>query len=113
MSKKEKLKKTKSKKKKKQKKEKSSIEKDSLVINHKIELKLAKKMDFLRLDKYVKKGNKNVKSWKMEFGIPYWLYNSKGKIENKNYILSDSTDLTDFSDYLNRNQVLILINPFD
>lgn len=48
------------------------------------------------------------KVWKPRFGFPYWLYNSEGVIENKNYILDENTDLEDFKIYLNNEQVLIL-----
>ncbi len=63
----------------------------------------------MQLDKYIKKKGKDAKSWKMKHGIPYWLINSKGDIENANYILNENTDLEDFANYLNRQQVLILI----
>lgn len=95
---------------KKTKKKKSKKKgKKAKKINHKIDLRIAKMMDFLEVDQYKVKKGKNVKSWKVMNGIPYWLYNSKKEIENKNYILNENTDLEDFRDYLNREQILILI----
>lgn len=90
-----------SKKKKKEKKVKKAKRK---TVNHNIVLKVANKKDFLELDK-IKDGKK---IWKPKFGIPFWLYNSKGVIENKNYILSDDSDLEAFKQYLILEQVLIL-----
>jgi len=93
----------------KDKKKKKKLKK----ISHQINLRIATKTDFLELEKYTQKKGKRIKKWKMITGFPYWLYNSKGKIENKNYILNENTDLSSFSDYLLRNQVLILTSKFD
>ena len=95
------------------KKQKSKKAKKVKKIRHKIDLRVAVKMDFLELDKYIQKDKKKVKSWKMMKGIPYWMFNSKGVIENKNYILSDDTDLEEFGSYLLREQILILTSQFD
>lgn len=92
-------------KKKKPKKEKKA---KSKIFEHGIMLKIAKKQDFLEIDEYTTQDGKGRKSWKIIKGFPFWLINSKGQIENKNYILDKYTDLQTFSDWLVREQVLIL-----
>jgi hypothetical protein len=84
-------------------------------LNHNIKLRVAKKIDFLELDKYetVPGKNKKKKVWKMIKGYPYWMFNSKGEIENNNYILDENTDLDEFNNYLVRQQILILTSRFD
>lgn len=94
--------------KKKEKKKKSKKKKVKPII-HPVKLRLGKKTDFLELDKY--EGKKKV--WKPRFGLPYWMINSKGKIENKPYILDEDTDLKEFSNYLVREQILVPISIFD
>lgn len=69
-----------------------------------INLKEAVSKDFLEVD-YMKPGGG--KAWKMIVGIPYWMKNSKGEIENKNYRTTNATDLKEFGDYLQRKQIFI------
>lgn len=103
--KKEKTKKKKSKKIKNPKKEKKL--KKAKSIKHEIKLRIAKKKDFLEVDKhYIKNGKKKTK-WKLRVGVPFWMYNSKGEIENKNYIMHEDFDLDDLGIYLSKEQILI------
>ena len=95
------------KKKKKQEKEKSSKIK---AIDFEIKLRIAVKADFLILDKYLEGGKKK---WKLRFGLPYWLINSKGVIENDPYIIDEHTNTSDFGDFLQQKRVLIPIKRFD
>lgn len=69
-----------------------------------LKLKVAKSKDLLELDGYKKGG---AKVWKLRNGFPFWLINSKGKIENKNYILNEDTDPADIGNWLARQQILI------
>lgn len=93
-------------KKKKQKEKKPKIK----AINFEIQLRVAKQVDFLELDKYLEGGKKK---WKARHGLPYWLINSKGVIENDCYVLDEHTNTSDFADWLVREQVLIPIKRFD
>lgn len=68
-----------------------------------IKLVKAKKVDFVEL---VKQG-KNKKTYKIKEGVPYWLINSKGKIEPQPYRSHAQMDSEEFSDFLMREQVLI------
>lgn len=72
-------------------------------------------MDFLELDRYEKIPGKDKKKkvWKPRVGLPYWMFNSKGEIENKNYLLTEDTDFAEFSNYLVREQILVPISIFD
>ena len=70
----------------------------------KIKLKEAVSKDFLEVDYIKPEGGK---AWKMTIGIPYWMKNSKGDIENKNYRTTEATDLKEFGDYLKRKQIFI------
>jgi hypothetical protein len=72
-----------------------------------ITLKLGRSADFIELDKY---GADNKRIFKPRLGKPYWMFNSKGIIENKNYILDEHTDLEDFKIYLMNEQILIPIS---
>lgn len=65
---------------------------------------MAKKKDFLEIDSYLEGGKKK---WKQKNGVPYWLINSKGIVENKNYILNEDTEKLSFATYLLNEQVLI------
>lgn len=105
MSKKEKKKnkKLKNQKEKNPKKKKSKKEKIK-VVETTLKLKIATKKDLLILDKYKKGGGK---VWKFKEGVPYWLINSKGKIENHHYILTEDTNPQDVADWLIREQMLI------
>lgn len=75
-----------------------------------IKLRVARKDDFLELDKYLEGGKKK---WKLRTGTPYWLINYAGDIENDPYILSDDTDKGNFADWLVREQVLIPVKRFE
>lgn len=70
----------------------------------KIKLRVATKKDLIVIDKYTQGGKKK---WKLKEGIPFWLINSKGEIENKNYILSDDTDKEDLALWMLHEQLLI------
>lgn len=70
----------------------------------KLELKVAQKQDLIEISGYKPNGRKK---WKIRSGIPFWLINSKGEIENKNYILSEDTDTEDLGLWLLNEQVLI------
>ena len=72
-----------------------------------ITLRLGRSTDFIELDKY---GPDNKRIFKPRLGKPYWMFNSKGDIENKNYILDEHTDLQDFKIYLIKEQILIPIS---
>lgn len=92
--------------KKKSKEKKSKIK----AINFEIKLRIAESSDFLILDKYLEGGKKK---WKLRLGLPYWLINSKGVIENDPYIIDEHTNTADFGDFLNQKRVLIPIKRFD
>ena len=70
---------------------------------HKINLKKAVKEDFLEVERML--GKKRI--WKLAIGIPYWMINSKGIIENKNYRTTEATNLKDFGEYLQNGQIFI------
>lgn len=72
-----------------------------------IKLKVAKRENFLVLDKYEKSGKGKKKIWMPKFGTPYWLKNSKGVVENESHVLDKHTDMESFGDYIKRGQVLI------
>ena len=91
------------KKKKKQKSKKNSINE---IFTQEIKFKIALKKDFLEVEKRLDNGK--VK-WKPIEGIPYWLINSKGGIDNKNLIFDSDTDLQQFGIWLHHQQVLIPI----
>ena len=69
---------------------------------HKITITLepATKRDFIEL---VKPGE-----YKVRLGVPYWLYNSKGIIEHKNYITNHNTSFKQLADYFAREQILTI-----
>jgi len=75
-----------------------------------IKLRVANKEDFLELDKYLEGGKKK---WKLKIGVPYWMINYEGKIENDPYILTEDTDKGDFADWLIREQILIPVKRFE
>lgn len=68
-----------------------------------ITLELANKMDFLELVTSHPKPE-----YKIRIGVPYWLYNSKGIIEHKNYITSRNTSFKQLADYFARQQILTI-----
>lgn len=97
--------------KKKEKEKAKKVKKPKIkTIDFEIKLRVAKQGDFLELDKYIDGGKKK---WKLRFGLPYWLINSKGIIENDPYILDEHTNTSDFADWLVREQVLIPLKRFD
>lgn len=61
----------------------------------------------MEVSHYVRKHGKDSPVYKARIGVPYWMVNSKGKVENRFYILAEHTDLKEFGDYLNRGQILI------
>lgn len=69
-----------------------------------ISLTLAKKKDFFVFSEWKDNGGK---IFKPAFGLPYWLKNSKGEIEEYTYILTESTDLDSFAEYCEKKQVYI------
>jgi hypothetical protein len=71
----------------------------------KLKLKKAKRQDFMKLMGHKESGGKK---WGALYGVPYWLINSKGIIEKDNYIFTEHTDMKSFSNYLVREQVLII-----
>lgn len=93
------------KKKSKSKKEKKSSSKRK-EFKTKIKLKVAKKDDFMELDRYVQKKGKKRKKFKPKYGIPYWQIGNSG-ITNWPYIFNEDTDMEEFLDYMSRNQILI------
>lgn len=75
-----------------------------------IKLRVARKDDFLELDRYLEGGKKK---WKLKIGVPYWMINYAGDIENDPYILTEDTDKGNFADWLIREQILIPVKRFE
>lgn len=71
---------------------------------HTIQLKKAIKGDFLEVERINPAGKK---VWKLIYGMPYWMINSKGIIENKNYRTTEATNLKSFGEYLKNEQIFI------
>jgi len=71
---------------------------------------VAKKDDFLELERYLEGGKKK---WKIRLGLPFWLIDSKGKIENDPYIIDEHTDLKEFGNWVSKERVLIPVKRFD
>ena len=69
-------------------------------------LKIAVKKDFLSFLGRVKKKNK----YEPKYGVPYFLINSKGEVENNNYIFTEETNIEEFNNYLLHEQILIIKN---
>jgi len=69
-----------------------------------IKLRQATSEDFFEVD-YIKEGGG--KAWKLKTGQPYWMKNSKGVIENKNYRTTEATNLETLGDYVKRKQIFI------
>ena len=65
-----------------------------------IQLQHANKLDFLDL---IKKGE-----YKVRLGVPFWLINSKGVIEPKNYITNENTTFNDLKEWFDRKQILTI-----
>lgn len=68
-----------------------------------IVLEHARKADFVEL---VKSGKKP--EYKIRLGVPYWLLNSKGILEHKNYITNDTTSFKQLAEYFTRQQILTI-----
>jgi len=75
-----------------------------------IKLRIAKRKDFLEFDKYKEDGK--TRKYKMKLGVPYWMINSKSKIENHVYIVDPHTDLKSFALCLSREQILIVKSKY-
>lgn len=73
------------------------------LITYPLKLKKAVKDDFLEVKRIL--GKKRI--WGLIIGIPYWMINSRGYIENKNYRTTEATDLKDFGVYLKNGQIFI------
>jgi len=76
-------------------------------MEHKIELKLkvATSKDFIEFSHF--KADKKSRVFKMKVGHPFWLINSKGIIEDKNYCIKEDMDKTAFKILLMHEQVLV------
>jgi len=72
----------------------------------KLKLRVATMDDVLYLKGY-KPGKNGGKIKGLKLGMPYWMIKSDGEIENKNYILNETTNKVEFKDYLYRKQILI------
>ena len=69
-----------------------------------ITLQVASKEDLVEIDRITPSGKK---IWKLREGLPFWLINSKGEIENRNYILSNNIDKEDLGLWMLHEQLLI------
>ena len=79
-----------------------------LIINHSIELVKAKPMDLMELD-YMRQTNTGYqKVFKLKEGIPFFLKDSKGNIEDHHYITTDATNLEELGSMFKQNRVLII-----
>ena len=94
-------------KKKKSKKKQSDEKTTDKIVTAEIRFKIAVKKDFLEVEKRIHGGK--IK-WKPMEGIPYWLINSKGKVDNKNLVFDRDTDLQQFGIWLHHQQILIPID---
>lgn len=75
-----------------------------------IEIKQAIPMDLMEIDYVSGKGDKRKKHYKLCVGIPYFLKNSKGVIENNPYRTTRATDLKSLKEYFKNEQVFIIKN---
>lgn len=73
-----------------------------------IELRLRKatKKDFVEFSHL--KADKKGKVYKMKYGVPFWLINSKGEIERNNYRTHENMDVEEFKLLMIHEQVLVL-----
>ncbi len=70
-----------------------------------LKLRLAKREDFIKVTRINPDGTKK---FGIIEGIPFWLYNSKGEIENRHYITRNDKDfLMDMATWITREQILI------
>ena len=76
-------------------------------MEYKIELKLkvAISKDFIEFSHF--KADKKSRVFKMKIGHPFWLINSKGIIEEKNYCIKEDMDKDEFKILLMHEQVLV------
>lgn len=70
-----------------------------------IELEHAKKQDFATLVR-----SKPKKEYVVRIGVPFWLFNSKGEIEPKNYITNESTTFFQLNQWFSNKQILTIKN---
>lgn len=74
-----------------------------------LELVLANKKDFVEFKSFKKEGGK---VYGMKYGVPYWMINSKGEIEQLPYRTHEEMNLVEFADYMQREQILIIKDNF-
>lgn len=72
----------------------------------KLKLRKATKKDFIEFSHL--KADKKGKVYKMKYGMPYWLLNSKGEIESCPYRTHENMDMQEFQIYMVHEQVLII-----
>ena len=70
---------------------------------HTITLVHANKRDFLELVT-----SKPKPEYKVRLGVPYWLFNHKGEIEEKNYITNENTTFDKLKELFLREQILTI-----
>ena len=70
-----------------------------------LKLKVATSKDFIQFSHF--KADKKSRVFKMKIGHPFWLINSKGIIEEKNYCIKEDMDKTEFKILLMHEQVLV------
>lgn len=68
-----------------------------------LELEHANKRDFAELITSDPKPE-----YKVRIGVPYWLFNHKGEIEQKNYITNENTTFSKLNEYFSRKQILTI-----
>jgi|GEM_PF-2922646 len=71
----------------------------------KLKLKVATSKDFIEFSHF--KADKKSRVFKMKVGHPFWLINSKGIIEEKNYCIKEDMDKDEFKILLMHEQVLV------
>jgi len=71
---------------------------------YKVELELehASKKDFANVI------NSRKKEYQVRLGVPFWLINSKGEIEKRNYITNESTTFSKLNEWFNSKQILTI-----
>ena len=74
-----------------------------------VTLRIAVKKDFLNFLGKVKKKNK----YEPKYGVPFFLINSKGKIEDTVYIFNEDYDVKELNYYLLHEQILIIKNHYE
>ena len=71
----------------------------------KLKLKVATSKDFIQFSHF--KADKKSRVFKMKVGHPFWLINSKGIIEEKNYCIKEDMDKDEFKILLMHEQILV------